>query len=203
MPPTPFVQTVAAIFSQTEAGIATVRAANGLPPLVPSGKLLIGQEYLVREHAPPRIVIVPKGTAYEGAKPMQSQPGAGQIPPAKTQFLRWVLFEAHIWGDEDPAGKDALYSFDSTLELEREFFSQLAASGTIPLAHPLDGEWRQPTDVSKLGRLLVVNFRIGTGLYAEPYTTLPYSSTVGDGGVVRDVSVTIGSSTVVIPPIPP
>jgi hypothetical protein len=201
---TQWVTDIAAIFAETNTAVKAIRVANGLPALSPSGDILIGQEFLAQEHDAPRIVIVPMGTKYEAGKPMQNAGATGylpgQIPDRKFLFLRWLTFEAHFWGEPDPQylnnapttkTGDALYDFNTTLELERQFFSSLQASVTIPMGHPLDGTWNQPTDVNRRGRELTVAFRIGTPLTNEPYTQLPYSVTSGDGGVIRHAYITV------------
>ena len=67
---------------------------------------------------------------------------------------------------------------------------------TIPTGQPKSAEWRQDTDVNRRGRCLVLTFQVRTPIAGEEYTILPYSQTDGDGGVVREVNVEIGSSQV-------
>ena len=198
------VQSIAAIFSEASTRVRNLRAALGFPALQPDGDILIGAEWLAQEHDAPRIVIVPKGTKYEAAKPMQNTGAAGylpgEVPARKSAFLRWLTFEAHFWGEPDPAYLnnapttkvgDPLYDFDSTIELERQFFSSLAATITIPMAYPTSGEFNQDTNVNRRGRELTVAFQIGTDLTHEAYTILPYSKVSGDGGVVQEATLTI------------
>ncbi len=198
------VTSIAAIFSEANTRVRNLRAALGFPALSPDGDILIGQEHLAEEHDAPRIVIVPKGTKYEAAKPMQNAGAAGylpgQIPARKSAFLRWIVFEAHFWGEPDaaylnnaPTTKvgDPLYDFDSTIELERQWFSSLAATISIPMAFPTAGEFNQETNVNRRGRELTVTFQVGAALTHEAYTILDYSTVAGDGKVVRDVILTI------------
>jgi hypothetical protein len=192
---TTFYTQIGALFAEASVTVAAIRVSQGLPPLVPSGAILIGQEWLAFEHDSPRIVAVPTRTEYSGAIPT-NPPTVGQgTPPNKYVFSRYMDFDVHIWGEPDPTGVDPLYDFNSTLELEREFLYAMQASMSIPISVPKSGEWRQPQDVQRRGRLLVLQLRIWTPVVAPPYTILPYSQTPNDGGVERDVSVQINPPT--------
>lgn len=191
---TPFVTDFASFFSEAQVLIAAVRAGLGLPALVPNGKILIGQEYLAREHDAPRIVVVPIGAAYEGAKPMQARTGYGAPPDRKYAWFRGLTFSAHFWGNPDPAGADEIYDLSSAIELEREFCSSMSSvmTSTKLSFYPTAGQWKQGTaNETRRGRVFEMDFVIGTPVTFEPYTILPYSQTAGDGGVVRDVTMTI------------
>ena len=191
----PFVTQVGALFAQASVIVAALRVQLALPPLVPNGAILIGQEWLAFEHDAPRIVVVPTRTEYTGAITTNPpQVGTG-TPLAKAVYSRWMDWEAHVWGEPDPTGVDPTYDFDSTLELEREFLYAMQATMTIPVSVPRSGEWRQPQDVQRRGRLLVVSFRIWTPVMAPPYNVLPYAQTVGDGGVERDITAQINPPT--------
>mgnify|MGYP006266665485 FL=1 len=190
-----FYTQVKALFAETSARIAAIRADASLPPLVPSGGILIGQEWLAFEHDAPRIVAVPTRTEYAGAIPT-NPPTVGQdAPPNAYVFTRYMDWDIHLWGEPDPTGADPTYDFDSTLELEREFLISMQAAMTIPVSVPRSGEWRQPQDVQRRGRLLVLQLRIWTPVVAQPSTILPYSTTPNDGGVVRDIDVQINPPT--------
>lgn len=211
---TQWVTDLNAIFTDTNTRVKAIRVANALPALNPSGDILIGQEWLAQEGDAPRIVIVPKGTKYEAARPMQNAGATGylpgQIPERKVMFLRWLVFDAHFWGEPDPQFLDQppttklgdlLYDFNTTIELERQFCSSLAASITIPMAFPASGEFNQETNVNRRGRELTVTFQIGTPLTFEPYTILDYSTAAGDGKVVRDVNLTISPGNNPVGPV--
>ena len=211
---TQWVTDIAAIFASTNTNVKAIRVANSLPALNPSGDILIGQEWLAQEDDAPRIVIVPKGTKYEAAKKMQNAGATGYLPgqiPARGEaYYRWIIFEAHFWGEPDPQFLNAdpttklgdlLYDFNTTLELERQFFSSLAASITIPTAFPSSGEFNQETNVNRRGRELTVTFQIGTPITFEPYTILPYSVASGDGGVVQEATLTITPGNSPVGPI--
>ena len=205
---TTWITDIDAMFSTVSDTVADIRLANGLPALEPEGRIIFGQEREAEEHDAPRIVIVPIGHSYEAAR-QSADVGApgyepGEIPLRKYVFTRVIRFEAHIWGGPDPLFlTDPLaktgsitYDFNTTWELEREFLYALQAKMTIPTGHPVSAEWRQSTNTNRRGRTLVVTFDVRTPIAAEEYTILPYSQTDGDGGVVREVNVTIGSSTV-------
>ena len=178
-------------FAEASATIAAIRVSLSLPPLLPSGAIVIGQEWLSFEHNAPRIVAVPTRTEYRGALQSDTAANAGGTPPAKYVFSRDMYFDIHCWGNPDPAGVDQLYGFNSTIELEREFLYAIQASGTIPVTVPQSGEWRQPQDIQMRGRLLVFGIKIWTPVTAPPYTVLPYSVTPQDGGVAREITVQI------------
>ena len=54
-------------FAEASATIAAIRVSLSLPPLLPSGAIVVGQEWLSFEHDAPRIVAVPTRTEYRGA----------------------------------------------------------------------------------------------------------------------------------------
>jgi hypothetical protein len=104
--------------------------------------------------------------------------------------LRRCNFRAHFWGDETPTPssppteQDLWYSFNSTVELEREFLGALMRNcGNDPAVKLHGGEWVQPTNMQRLGRLLVLSFSIETPVTDEPWTILPYAQSTGGSGV--------------------
>lgn len=200
---TQWITDVDAIFTETAATIAAIRLANSLAPVT----FLIGRQYVNFEGSAPRIVIVPTRTTYGPVQQASNTAAApdydiGQIPLRKNLFLRWMHFSAYFWGEpdpqwlQDPTSKlgSQNYGLNTTIELEREFFQALQESITIPMAHPLSGEWVWESPNTAYGANLVVEFRIGTPLLAEAYDILPYAPV--SGGVEVDVNITIGTSTV-------
>jgi hypothetical protein len=199
--PTDFVAMFSAIFGD----VASTRLARGLPALV---SMHLGQEWLRAEESPPRIVVVPTTTEYRAMQQFGTQPMQGlatNINP-RPFFLRRLHFRAHFWGDPSPTPgnppteQDLWYAFSSAIELEREFLGALMRqAGNDPAIHPSHGEWTQPTDMLRLGRLLVLNFSIETPVTDEPYTILQYAQSTGGSGVsiLVDVamSFTDGTST--------
>jgi hypothetical protein len=210
--PTDFAAIWTAIFSE----IVTVRAGRSLP----AATLHLGQEWLVAQESPPRIVIVPTPGDYGPARAMGGASGPANFFQQssfnpKTFWLRYLSFDAYIWGNESPApssppveNPDLWYSFSSAVELERELLISLAHNCGGPAAIRLGGyRWDQPADLQRLGRLLVVSFAIQTPVTQEPYTILPYATQTTSG---VQVSATIeevfpdGTSSIagviVIPP---
>lgn len=186
-----FVTDLVALFGPVSAEIVQQRLSQGLPPLrFPSqgagivGSLMIGQEWLRREHSPPRIVIVPMGARYQAAIKSGRQPLNGSVgnTSPKDRKLRWLMFEAHIWGDPDPTNANALQDFNACIEMERELLTSLydQCGGSPNVPHETS-EFRQPTDDVRLGRLLVLPFAIGTPVVDLPYTILPYSTATSSG----------------------
>lgn len=203
---TQWITDIDAIFAETSTLIAAVRTANSLPPLQDAGAILVGPQYLKFNQSAPRIVVVPVGTAYDPVRG-SSNAGAtgyeiGSIPDRKQLYNRWLLFDAYFWGEPDPrwlttpTSKDGEqnYAWNTTLELEREFFSCLQQSMSIPTGHPISGEWNTETKNTQYGQNLTVRFRIATPLLAEAYTILPYAPV--SGGVTVEATITIGSSSV-------
>lgn len=192
-----------AMFADTVVILDAIRVANSLPAVT----FHIGRQYINFEESPPRIVIVPVGTAYDpvrGSSNDASSPdyAIGSIPLRKQIYNRWMSFDAYFWGEPDPqfltsptskAGSQS-YQLNTTLELEREFFYALQASATIPSGQPISGDWNFETPNTAFGANLVVRFRMATPLLAEAYTILPYAPV--SGGVSIEATVTIGSSSV-------
>lgn len=198
-----------AIFSAVFGQITTVRATRKLP----AATLHLGQEWLLANESPPRIVVVPTANRYAPARPMGGAAGAPFISQAtfnpKTFYRRLTGFDAHLWGDPsptqgqpDPTEADLWYSYNTTLELERELIVALAQNlgGTAALASDLmSSRWEQLTDMQRLGRELVLSFAFETQVSEEPYVILPYA-TQSTSGVQVSATVEMvfadGSSSV-------
>lgn len=194
--PTPFVTDFVDLFSGVSDSIIAQRIALGLTPLVapvtsPSGTvgcLLFGSEFNPQEDSPPRIVIVPTGARYAAATVMgRQQQVSGLVPQIepKTRFTRWLGFEAYLWGDEDPAGLSSVYSFSSALELERELLTAIYDNcGNTPNIQHGEGRWDQPSNLTRLGRLYVLPFWIGTPVTDLPNLVLPFQTDTASGVAV-------------------
>src|SRR5580704_11000587 len=172
------------LFSQVFGEIATVRATRQLP----TAQMHLGQEWLAAQESPPRIVVVPTANRFSTARAM----GGAGFPPVsynnpasinpKTFFRRLTGFDAYLWGDPsptqgqpDPTEADLWYSFNSALELERELIIALAHNLGGPAAITLDGSrWEQRTDMTRLGRELVLSFAFETQVSQEPYALIHY-----------------------------
>lgn len=214
----PFVTDLAGMFGPVSDQIVLQRSKLGYPALVaPSsttpgvvGALLIGQEWLRHEHSPPRIVLVPVGSSYEAPTRAGIQPYAGAMQDS-TQKLRkgrWLLFEAHLWGDPDSTFQNALQDFNACIELERELLTSMSDQfGGTTNIKVTRGEFKQPTDENRAGRVLVLSFGVWTAVVDLPWTFLAYAtSTTAGVSVATAVAVTWpdGSSTqagvIVAPP---
>jgi hypothetical protein len=179
-----------AMFTAIFSDVATIRAARGLPPLISAH---LGKEWIRAEETPPRIVVVPISTSYKPMRRMGAQPMQGltsQVNP-RPFFRRLLHFAAHFWGDESPTPsnppteQDLWYSYNSTIELEREFLGALMRNaGNDPAIYDsLSGEWVQPSDQNRLGRMLVLSFTIETPVTDEPWLLLPFAQSTGASGV--------------------
>jgi hypothetical protein len=178
-----------AIVTSVFAEVTATRVARSLP----AATLHMGQEQLVAQESPPRIVLVPTAMDYAPARAMGGAAGAPFFSQAsgnpKVLYRRWVSFEAYCWGEETVApatppleNPDLWYSFSSTLELERELLVAFAHNCGGPAAVRLtSSRWEQPTDLNRFGRLLVVSFAIETPVAQEPYVVLPYATQTTSG----------------------
>src|SRR5258708_3430310 len=118
-----FVTDLVALFTPVAAQIASQRDTLGLPALrAPSptaagqvGGLLIGQEWLRREHSAPRIVVVPTGCKYSPAQRVGVQTQRTKIEGVnpRARENRLLTFDVHLWGDPDPTGANALQDFNA------------------------------------------------------------------------------------------
>ena len=204
-----YLNSLATLFGNVQAHVISQRSAQGLTPLV-TGGFLFGQEQLRREHAPPRIVIVPTGAqSYKVTSRMPQGLPTGtraDINP-KVFLLRLQSFEAHLWGQPTPTPsspmtmEDIVSDFNDAVELERAFLDGLRIyCGNMPNLHINRSEFRQPTDDVRLGRLLVLDFAIETQVSTLPATVLTYATPGIPGtsvSVQADVTATFpdGSST--------
>lgn len=174
---------IVGMFSAVFGQVVSTRAARSLPPLVGAH---LGKEWVRFEESPPRIVVVPTRASFEYARMNGTLPPTGQVDATNPPIFAsaWLHFEAHAWGEEDPNPPSTLteaslwYSFRSTLELVREFLDALRFNlGNVTNPRSGNGvridtaEWRQPSDLNRLGRMLVVPFSIPTPVVSEPFTT--------------------------------
>ena len=179
--------TLADMVTPIAESLAAFRTAMGLPQLngpdgAGTGTLCVGPEYLNFQLAPPGIIIVPSAEEL-GHEYRTDGVSDGLAPMATKRYLMGAhTFEAWCWGDEDPdfaTTQDTLYSFNSALELRREFLLALAQLGGIPAMGKMRGRWEQPANVKRLGRLYVLTFQMWTPIddlivgstVVQPYAT--------------------------------
>lgn len=224
-----YVTDLSVFFTSVYAKVAAMRSNLVLPPLVPNSlpAFQIGGEFAPQAQVAPRIVIIPTGVSrydYSQQLPTTQTPtNIGRLG-AKSTHRRWLTFDAQIWGDPDltardvtnpsnpvaPGVPDPVAGFNATIELEREFLvaiSSLIGSAGQAWA-PLNAQYTTANAANnRYGRLLVLSFEVATPVTTAPYKLLPYSTTQGDGGVVREIDASISINGVVTsePPfnIPP
>ena len=200
-----------AIFTTLFSDVASVRAARLLPPMV---SMHLGKEQIATEESPPRIVVVPTHNTYEYARVVGVQPMTGLAtainPP--TFCTRWMHFDAHLWGDESPTPasplteQDLWYSFNSTIEIEREFLQAIARNlGNISNTRSGvnvrlgDSRWVQPSDQMRLGRKLVLSFSVGFPVTYEPFVMATPTSAAVDMKMVFLDGTSSDQGTVIVP----
>jgi hypothetical protein len=159
----PFDIDVSALFTFVSSQIADMRSRRGLLPLIPQSQVVVGQEQLPQEYDAPNIIVVPRGFRFE--------PGQTRKGEFDRMFLQmqWLECECHLWGDEDPKGIDALYSFGSSIELLRELVVCLTSALGSPSNVKIDGaRWAQRTDVNRKGRVLVADISLRYFVLTDP-----------------------------------
>lgn len=129
-------------------------------------------------------------------------------PAAHPPFYRGLIgFDAHLWGDPDPASTNPLYDFNTTIELFREFVGACyRVLGGAPQLEHGESRWVQDTNDRRFGRLLVHSLAFACDISDEPYLLLPYSTTGGSGVqafVTVETVFTDGTSTAVGPIVAP
>ncbi len=214
-----YVTDLSMFFTSVYANVAQYRAVLNLPPLVPNSlpAFQIGAEFAPQAQVAPRIVIIPTGVSrydYSQQMPTTQTPTNLGRSPYKSTHRRWLTFDAQIWGDPDlttrdvsnpanttaPGVPDPVMGFNATIELEREFI--VAISSLIGNAGqawaPLNAQYTTANAANnRYGRLLVLSFEVATPVTMAPYKLLPYSTTQGDGGVVREIDASISINGVV------
>ena len=200
----PYLNDLSVLFASVQQHVILQRSLQGLTPLA-TGGFLFGQEQLRREHKPPRVVIVPMGAEqYSKTRRMPQQGLAtgkfSDLSP-KVFLSRHQTFEAHLWGQPTltPSSPmtlaDLVSDFNDETELERSLLDGLRIyCGNVFKMHINRSEFRQPTDDNRLGRLLVLEFAIETGVSTLPATVLPYSSTPIPGSSVQIALSVTGTS---------
>lgn len=153
-------------------------------PALTDGQILVGQDNVAEHSAPPRIVLVPRGT---GIGPDDvSVPNANRTAERRLQVAQRSLgsdalqCDIHCWGQRLPV-PDAVYDFDITLALSQAFRASsylLFGQSIIPGAGVWDDDKARATQLIKAGHLLsfpisidVPNLDVTLG-YVPPGTTL-------------------------------
>ena len=196
-----YLNQISVLFASVQSHVIAQRASQGLTPLKTNG-FLVGQEQLRREHAAPRIVIVPTGATYSPTRRMSQAYPSGKATDVnpKVFLARLQRFEAHLWGQDTltPSSPmtlaDLTSGFDDCIELERSFLDGLRIyCGNMSNLHIERSEFIQPTDDNRSGRLLVLSFAIETQVSTLPAIPLSYSTTPVPGSSF-DVAVTVSTS---------
>ena len=190
-----------ALFSSVFGEMTTVRSSRGLTPLVSTH---IGKEWLLQEEAAPRVVVIPERMQYAPARGLGNQTShVGDFNP-KALYRRFVTCKAYLWGDQPAVSTetDTWVSFNTAVEIEREFLVALSHNLGGPAAvisSNMSAEWDQPTDDTRLGRLLVLTFAFETPVTQEPYIVLPFATASSSGAQVSATLETVfpdGSSSI-------
>jgi hypothetical protein len=186
----------AAWWNQIAQDIAATRLAIGLPALngpdgAGSGSIAVGQEFKPYQLSPPSITIQPMGADYRPPRHPGSRDDANAA--SYVAFARWWKFRAFLWGDEasdttgvTPAPPWIGPAWNSATELERELLISLVKfSVGIPAVRPERLDVLQPEDVTKLGRMLVLDFALESPVADVPWLALPYATSTTAGVVVE------------------
>lgn len=188
-----YLNDLSVLFANVQQHVILQRTLQGLNPLK-TGGFLFGEEQLRREHAPPRVVIVPTGATYAKTRRMAQGPVTGRFSDLdpKVFLARLQGFEAHFWGQDTLTPStpftvaDLVSGFNDCVELERSFLDGLRIyCGNVYNFHVERAEFRQPTDDNRNGRLYVLTFSIETQVSTLPAVVLPYSSTPIPGSSVQ------------------
>jgi hypothetical protein len=173
-----------AFFLAVEHRITNSRIRCRQPPLVPDGRILVGQETLSKQISSPSIRVVPIDVRFT-----ESDFIPDNIEP-RTLYSQWLRLEAHCWGYDSDDPSKPLWGFSSSLELARQFIVALCDSNLGPAnVRVLGGEWVQRTDINRQGRVLVVTVEIETWLTRDPAVQLPAATSTTPG-----VQATVGVS---------
>lgn len=187
------------LFATAYTAMVSQRAALGLAALQPAvlTNFQFGPEYLEQDQVSPRIVIVPLSSEFNFAQPLPAAYRAGTSDPvAKSLFTRVESFEAHVWGDPDSDNLDPALSFDTAVELVREFCGAMytvfmggrgAPSGFCPTGGAWRVDPRQVGMINTYGRLYVLTFTLSLQVQRDAYISIPYAVTPTDGGVKREI----------------
>lgn len=191
------VSLVAAISADVAVGLA----AAGYPALT-DGAILLGQQHLVEQSAPPRIIFIPKSSAFSVPSPASAS-NVSTNTPYSTEGRRQiaqrsiatdsVTFEVRCWGSSIPA--DPNNDFDVTQAL----YQQVIASAHVLCAGAYkvgNGAWTDTSQLFRDGREFVFSLTLATpvlgtllsrapsDVHAVPTTTL----TLRQGGTEQGCS---------------
>ncbi len=202
-----FIQDISQIFSAAYAAVVVKRAALGLAPMQPAAltNFQIGPEFLDQEQSAPRIVIVPVDTSFDFAQnTFADTTQAAAQTYQKPLYTAVETFEAHIWGDPDPANVAGYYSFNSTIELRREFIGAMYTQmmgGRAPRGSftPVSGRWltqRQETGMANTyGRVYILSFQIAMPVVRDAYVAVVPAQTIETTYITDPVAGTNPVST--------
>ncbi len=202
-----FIQDISLIFADAYTAIVAKRSSLSLSPLQPSAltNFQIGPEFLDQEQTAPRIVIVPVDSSFDFAQnTFADTTGTAAQGYQKPLYTAVETFEAHIWGDPDPANALGYYSFNSTIELRREFigamYTQLMG-GRAPRGSftPVSGRWlsdrRETGMANTYGRVYILTFQIAMPVVRDAYVAIVPSQIIETVYITDPVAGTNPTST--------
>lgn len=195
---------VTSLVSQISAAVVARLAAASYPPLV-AGQILLGEQHLGENDAPPKIVLVPHSSRFSSKDITTATPLLTATPYGPEKLIqissRPVLtdeftFEVHCWATTsnrtNPAGVP-----DDDYNFARALYHALIASCDdlargVYVAEP--GRWT-PSGVIALGREFVFGLTFMTPVLSELLLFVP-QGTVGQAIIVPDGST---ADSVVVP----
>lgn len=160
-------------------------AAQG-KPLLTGGKILIGQQHVRAQSAPPRVVFVPTGSGWGPKSP--ASPSRVGTTPTNEQKAQWaarqllteiVHFRVHVWGAAAPRDPDN--DLDATQLLYQQVIRSvhLLTAGAYALQ---PGTWTQSqtggTALISAGWEFVFGLDFATPLLDTPRTYVPPDTTL-------------------------
>jgi hypothetical protein len=166
---------VALVSAISDAVNEALTAAN-YPSLV-NGKILLGDQHVFEQSAPPRIIFTPTSSSFGPVNPASTWTAASfserqreliQQPVASED----ITFEVRCWGasfDEGSDMSDASYDQTQALYQAVIFSSDKIARGVYQLD---GGKWTDTTHINKLGREFVFNLTFSTPILDH---LLPYA----------------------------
>lgn len=168
------VALVSAISTDVSAGLL----AAGYPALT-DGAILLGQQHLMEQSSPPRIIFIPKSSTFGPPSPASasnvstntpySTEGRRQIAQRSIQTDS-VTFEVRCWGQSVPA--DPNNDFDVTQALYQQVImsTHLIAAGNYKVGN---GTWNDTSQLYRSGREFVFSLTLATPVLGTLLTRAP------------------------------
>ncbi len=170
---------IVALVAAISSDVVTSLAAASYPPIV-ENKILLGRQHQFAQHAPPRIIFTPTGSAFPMKDVYDRSTVASAAEMAAQRANRSlrndeITFEVRCWGVSPDQNPDNDYDYTQILYHQVIRSIKLLAEGSFEISN---GKWTdatfQSSQLVRDGRVFVFNAMFQTPIL-ERLEPLPYA----------------------------